>query len=311
MSYQSADELILAADNLYEAQKYQEAADLLETHWLKFPADKTMLIYWMMSMKILAEQYTSAVDYFKLLIEADLWFAPGFLEDTAFDALRDIPEFQRLAKISLERYTVAQQNAQPELFIETASDEPLPAIIMCHGDGENAGNNKPYWASAVENGWWVAYAQSSQLAGVNLFAWTDNDLGVVEMKAHYVHLKERGMRDDHVIVAGYSRGGRIALYSAIRNSFPIKGVIVVASALPPNIDTLDLSQLATDVAFYILFGELQLQNRPHYHRLAERLKEHGNRVMVDERAGLALEYPDDFAETLLKALAFIDGKDMD
>ena len=80
-------------------------------------------------------------------------------------------------------------------------------------------NNKPRWAGAVENGWLVAFAQSSQVAGHGIFAWTDNELGVVELKAHYEHLKERGIHKDRVIVSGFSRGGRIAIYAAVRGIF--------------------------------------------------------------------------------------------
>ena len=138
MPYESADALIVAADNLYEQKQYLEAANLLEAHWLNFPDEKSMLVHWIMCMNVLDGQHHKAVEYFKLLIDGGLWFPPGFLQDSDFDPLREIEAFRRLEAISLERYAVAQQNAKPELFIEAASDEPLPTIIMCHGDGDNA-----------------------------------------------------------------------------------------------------------------------------------------------------------------------------
>ncbi len=307
MTYKTSADLMADAGKFYNAQQYLEAADLLETHWQNFERDKVILIHWLMCVNALGGEQARAIDYFQQLINEGFWFPPGYIDDSDFDSLREMDEFKRLTTISLERYEIAQADAKPDLFVQAPSDDPLPVIIACHGNRSNIELTYPYWKTVPENGWMLALPQSSQIADQATYIWTDLERGTAEVKAHYQTLLERGIQENRVIIGGFSMGGQLALHVAVNRLIPVHGVLMVAAGLPSEVESFDLSKLPPDISFYIIVGELETNLVTLTHQLAERLMANGNRVCVDQRPNLAHEYPADFADTVQKAIAFIEG----
>lgn len=307
MTYKTSADLMADARRLYDAQRFLEASDLLEAHWQNFERDKVILIHWLMCVHALSGQQSRAIDYFRQLIDEGFWFPAGYINDSDFDSLREMDEFKRLTTISLERYEIAQADAKPDLLVQAPSDDPLPVIIACHGNRSNIELTYPHWKTVPENGRMLALPQSSQIADGATYIWTDLERSAAEVKAHYQTLLESGIQEDRVIIGGFSMGGQLALYMAVNRIIPVNGVLMVAAGLPSDFETYDFSSLSPDVSFYIIVGELEANLVTLTHQLTERLMANGNRVCVDQRPNLGHEYPADFAETVQKAIAFIEG----
>jgi dienelactone hydrolase len=307
MTYRTVSELTTDAYNLYSEQKYQEAAELLEAHWQKFGESRTLLTHWLMCTHSLAGQEAKAIAYFRNLIENELWFPPSFLEDADFEPLRKFSEFQELQAVSLERYQTAQTHTEVHLSLyPTQSDVALPVLIACHGNMSNLERTTPLWQSAVEQGWLVALPQSSRISAPGLYVWETMEQGTAELIAHFEKISARKIQPERLVIGGFSRGGALAFHTAVNQTLPVRGVILVAAGLP-DVESIDLSTLPAYVRFYIIVGELEKPLVSQVQRLAERLVENGNKVYVDQRPDIAHEYPADFPETLLRALAFIEA----
>ncbi len=73
------------------------------------------------------------------------------------------------------------------------------------------------------------------IAGADLAATEDAD-GIRqagdELAALIARERERGIDDAHIIVAGFSQGGAIALHTGLRHSHRLAGIIVLSAYLP-------------------------------------------------------------------------------
>lgn len=106
-------------------------------------------------------------------------------------------------------------------------------IVALHGDQENIEIIEDYWSFCIHKNYLLALPQSSQIQFSEGYEWKDIEKGSRELKEHYENILEKHNIDsDNIIIGGFSAGGRVALYSILKDIIQVKGFILVAPWLP-------------------------------------------------------------------------------
>lgn len=172
------------------------------------------------------------------IVEKGFWYQYNYLiEDEDLKSLNKYKEFGELLDICKKRESEAKRDEKPALKIIMPNkiDEKYkhPLIIALHGDQENIEITEDYWSSCVDKNFILALPQSSQIQFSEGYEWKDIEKGARELKEHYENILERyNIDSDNIIIGGFSAGGRVALYSILKDIIQVKGFILVAPWLP-------------------------------------------------------------------------------
>jgi len=295
----------------------QAAFDLVTEAFPQFPQQANLLYNWRYCAAALLNKPDLALEIMQAGLDAGFWWGKDVLiNDDDLKSLLELPEFKRLAEISEGRRQFAQAAATPialTLPPPTDATEPLPLLLALHGNNSNAQDSVTFWESAVHRGWLTALLQSSQIFGPQAFVWNDLELGVGEIKSHYQELIEQHRVDPaKIIVGGFSKGGEMAIWLALKEVIPLAGFIAVNPGGPYIQDIevwkpiLEECQTLKTLRGFFLVGENDA-NLEKIKALHEMLVSHGLTCDLVVAPEIAHDFPADFDRTLEQALGFILG----
>jgi len=215
-----------------------------------------------------------------------------------------------LIALCREQRTIAQQAAQPELHLRhpTATTAPTPLLMALHGNNQNAATALPFWEPLTAEGWTVALPQSAQLESRNGYVWDDLERATAEIRAHAATLRQNPAIDfTRCVIAGFSMGGRQALWSVLQGIIPARGLILLGPWLPQLPEWLPLLPrlAATGTRTYIIIGTADKDCLPGTEALIAALRERGLPCEVERHPDMGHRYPPDFATSRRQALQFI------
>ncbi|HSB02887.1 MAG TPA: hypothetical protein VLE49_19720, partial [Anaerolineales bacterium] len=95
---------------LYAGGKYAEALHLVEQNAGRFPEQSVRTTFWRMCLLSLCNRPDDVISLFRQGLDAGLWWAEKQFLDSDLDAVRDLPEFKRLAAASQEKYQEARKH---------------------------------------------------------------------------------------------------------------------------------------------------------------------------------------------------------
>jgi predicted esterase len=231
-------------------------------------------------------------------------------------SLKDLPEFNRLVEISEARRQEAQAASKPlvlTLPLPEDTTPPLPILLALHGNFSNAQDSVEYWESAVPQGWLTVLPKSSQITMPDRYNWNDLEIGSKEIKAHYQELVDKHPVDaDKVVVGGFSKGGEMAVWLALKEVIPLAGFIAVNPGGPYIQDInqwkpiIEECKSLADLRGFFLVGENDgsIENIKALH---EMLNSHGLTCDLLVAPEIGHEFPADFEQILAKALKYILG----
>lgn len=226
---------------LYEEQKYEEMAELLEWARDRFP-DHLMANSFNLALAYCGlENHEKAMDAFEYALERDVWFGSYSMGADVWAPLRELERFAGIKARNEAMRQEAQKKARPEQVVVTPDgfDEAkaYPLFIALHGGGGNIAEFKDVWTSAkMKSEFITAYLQSSLVVGMDSYSWTEN-LEVTRREiadAYRKIIKEYRITEDQVIVGGFSSGGVAALDVALSGTIPMAGFIVLCPAKPES-----------------------------------------------------------------------------
>ena len=247
------------------------------------------------------------------IVEKGFWYQYNYLiEDEDLKSLNKYKEFGELLDICKKRESEAKRNEKPDLKIivpdKMNEQYAHPLIIALHGDQENIEITEDYWGSYVDKNCILALPQSSQIQFSEGYEWKDIEKGARELKEHYESILEKyNIDSDNIIIGGFSAGGRVALYSILKDIIQVKGFILVAPWLPeidkwaPLLDKIRKK----GIKGYIVCGDKDDDcyecTRKFTDLLSSKKISHELKIFK----GLDHDYPDNFNEILPKAIEFI------
>ncbi len=308
-------ELMNQAFQLYKAEEYDQALDLVTREFPHFPEQAHRLYFWRACLACQTDQTEQALDLLEEAVEAGYWYNGTQLrEDEDLDPLQGLPRFEKLVEVCLERQAAAQALAAPHLTtlepVGTSPTDgpPWPLLLTLHGNNSTAEVAAEHWSAATSLGWLVALPQSSQVVGPEAFGWNDWEWARDEIQSHDVALRERHSIDGkRVVLGGFSMGGGLAVWLALTGAIRARGFILVGPYVP------DMDQLISSIepdavgrlGGYIIVGEEDEVCHEISLSLAEILSVQGIPCELEIHPGLAHEHPPGFEKSLARALEFI------
>ena len=317
-TYKSFDEFSQKALAYFEKEEtLQTAYDTLTEAAPHFPEQARIIYNWRYCAAALLGKSDLALQLMQEALDAGFWYREDyFRNDEDLKSLQGLPEFNRLVEENERRHQAAQAEAKPLLLTMPApatTTEPLPLLMTLHGNNSNAENSVEFWESAVEHGWLTALPQSSQVFSSEGYVWDDFEWGARELKAHYQELSTKHPVDSaRVIVGGFSKGGEMAIWLALKEVIPLAGFIAVNPGGPLIQEPDDWKPLLegcnnlADLRGFFLAGE----NDPNLENIKttyEMLNSHGLACELVVAPEIAHDFPEDFSQILAQALKYVLG----
>jgi predicted esterase len=298
------DKMIL----LYREGKYGHALQLVEQNADRFPVQLSRTTFWKMCLLSLSGRSEEVISVFQKGLDAGLWWASGQFQDTDLDAVRDLPEFKRLAAISQEKYEEARtqiERDQSVLVPEAPASGLYPLLIALHGRNGNKDSHLEFWEVARQRGWLVVAPQSTQPLFEGAYCWDDPALAIADVLFSYEQIAQKYQIDpQRILLAGFSQGSGMAMYTALSGKIEARGFIGVASFWDRPASLVPQSHGARSVRGYFVIGEKDhtLENAKEVKNV---LKENGIQFAEELHHDLAHDFPSNFASSFDKAIDFI------
>ena len=135
---------------LYGLGKFEDALHLIEQHIDSFPEESARMVFWRMCLLSLTGRSGDVLSVFKQGLDAGLWWHKELFTDPDLNAVRDLPEFQRLLEISQAKYEKAQGKIErdytilvPELPSSGAQGANSAAVAGSYGPSFTSRNAAP------------------------------------------------------------------------------------------------------------------------------------------------------------------------
>lgn len=308
------DELRVEMFRLYAARDWAGALDLLRDAdaRLSDPPQVARVVYWRACFLALLGRADDALSTLQGGLARGTWWSSMQLRiDDDLVTLQDEPAFMSILDECERRRLAAQSGIRPARLIVEPSrqdDRPLPLLLALHGYGGNAAETLPTWTSATEAGYLVAALQSSQLAGMDGYHWTDEALTTAEVRQHLAEIAVQYPIDrSRLIIGGFSNGSRLALVLTLATDLHPAAAICVAGGLRTEaFETLDYAALRARTLPRIVAVVGADDRNTSLGEQAERMIAEGLSVELQRVPGLGHAYPADFGERLRAILAHTD-----
>ncbi len=311
MTISTPDQLFEQAHGLYERKKYAEALDLIVHEAERFPEIDARVQFWRACLTARMGNTQQALEILKAAVDAGYWYSKRqLLGDSDLEPLHELPEYERLVEICLERFAVAQEGTEPQLMIvePEAGCGPWPLLIALHGNNSSAQASSEYWRSVASTGWLLALPQSSLLGGPGTFVWDDWVLAEQEVTAHYSALQEQyDIDEERVVLGGFSKGAGLTVWLTLNGTLKARGFIAVTPYVPEEADVASLlrEREVQEKRGYVVIGAQDKACYQMAYTLAAELRGSGNPIEMREYANLDHAYPADFKRILPRALDYV------
>ena len=305
MTFQElTDELM----RLYPQGKYAEALQVVEQNADRFPEQAARTVFWKMCLLSLCGRSADAIAVFHGGLDSGLWWAEGQFIDPDLDAVRDLPEFQRLMAISHEKYEEARKHVERDQTIlvpDRPSSGQYPLLIALHGRNGNKDSNLTQWKVALEKGWLVVFPQSTQPLFSGSYCWDDAAHGLEDLLCYYEQISQQHQIDpQRIVLAGFSQGSGMAIYAALSGKIAVRGFLGVGTFIAEPSILISFTKENPSVRGYFITGEKD-NTLEKARAIQEILKEHHVPFGEETHENLGHEFPSDFEASFDKAIHFI------
>jgi pimeloyl-ACP methyl ester carboxylesterase len=290
---------------LYAEGKYAEALELVERNADQFPRENARTTFWRMCLLSLGNRPEETISVFQKGLDSGLWWNEELFNDPDLNAVRDLPEFKRLMAVSQERCNEARKQIAREYAVLEPDPPALglyPLLITLHGRNGNKDVYLRQWELARQRGWLVLSCQSTQPVFEGAYHWDDPAVGLDDLSYYYEQISQKYSVDpQRILIAGFSQGSGMAIYTALKGPLPVGGFIGVGTWwADPN----ELTGERTKVRGYFITGEKD-HTLDRAHEIQEILRNNNVQFAEEVHTDLGHEFSHDFGTSFDKAIDFI------
>jgi predicted esterase len=293
---------------LYTQGDYTGALELVEKNADHFPEQSVYTTFWKMCLLSRCGRADDVLAVFQQGLDSGLCWAKIQFQDADLDAVRDLPEFQRLMAIAQESYEEARKRIKRDqtiLLPDTSTSSSYPLLVALHGGAGNKDSNLQYWESARQRGWLVLSPQSTQPIYPGAYTWIDPELAVEDLQVYFEQiLKDYAIDQQRVVIAGFSQGSGMAIYAALSGKIKVRGFLAIGTYLSDPGSIRPLAKQATSVRGYFITGEKD-RDLHKAREIQNILKENNIPFGEEVHSDLGHEFPLDFVTSFDKAIEFI------
>jgi phospholipase/carboxylesterase len=246
------------------------------------------------------------------------WDQPRRIEQADdLKVLRGLPRFARLVK---EAASCRDETAVLHAGTSVDPARAAPLLIVLHGLGCGPRSEVPYWEPAADRlGLVVVAPRGTTRVAPLLCGWqrpgardsnAPDYFDVVAARRRVgeaITLAEKKFKIDtkHVVLAGFSQGGGVALHLLGNQPEPYCGAVAVCSLWqPPAVGAWRAVAKQRAVRVVVLAGR-QDRLLPRSQQAVARLRAAGLTPRYEELARLGHEYPPDYPDRLRRALEYV------
>ncbi len=306
------DELKAAVRELWKGQHVEEAILLLRTGLQLFPDRSFEITSSLINMNLGTDRVEHCFDLFEYGHERGHYY-PIYTKSGPLTPYLENHRFQAIVQRNRTLIAEAEKHTERQLRVnvpeDKGADHSLPLIIVLHGwSGNIGGVDRVWWPEGERGPFIVAYLQSSQIVGKNMFGWDDVSRARQDVREAYDELTSAYPVDPtSVVIAGFSQGGGVAIDVAINNVVPVAGFVAhcPGGGLTEGV-SLDAVQSAASRGLRgtILTGQID-HSRDEQELLVGLFDQASLVHRYVTIPNLGHWYPDDFAERLDAAVAHI------
>lgn len=290
---------------LYGEQKFNEGLQLVEAHLDAFPEQKSRMVFWHMCLLSLCNRPEEVITVFEQGLDAGLWWQKELFADPDLNAVRELPDFQRLMAISQQKYETARAQIDRDyavLLPEPPSSGLYPLLITLHGRNGNKDVDLSQWEVARQRGWLVLSCQSTQPVFEGAYHWDNPAIGLEDLFFYYEQALQKYQIDpQRIVIAGFSQGSGMAIYAARQGTLPVRGFIGIGTWWA---DANELASGRTDVRGYFVTGEKD-HTLERAREIQDVLRARGVSFTEEVHAEIGHEFSADFAKSFDQAIQFI------
>lgn len=306
--------LINSTLDLYFKGKYLEAYNFITENSIGIKVNEAQVYNFRYAIACKQGLTGLAIDLLReAIVQKGFWYSYDYLmEDEDLAPLKIYDDFHKFANVCKYREGKAKATSKPTLkiinFNNVDKDNKKPLLISLHGNEENVYLTEDYWTASVKKDYLLALPQSSQIGFSHGYFWNDLNKSLDEIKNHYNEiLKKNNIDDNKVIIAGFSAGGRAALYSLLNSNVNAKGFILVAPWLPEINDYEHLIEKLKNSKGYIICGDRDEDCLEGCGTLVKMLNERNIKNVFKVVKDLDHDYPGNFEALLEEAIEFIES----
>jgi predicted esterase len=292
---------------LYTDGEYARALDLVEQNADRFPEQTARTTFWKMCLLSLCGRADHVISVFQHGLESGLWWAESQFRDTDLDAVRDLPEFKVLIGVSNKKCIEAQAAIGHDRAV-LVPDEiagQLPLLIALHGRNGNKNYDLERWEIARRRGWLVLSPQSRQAIYPGSYCWDDSVQGLADILFHFEEIMKMYEVDrERIIIAGFSQGSGMAIYTALSGKVNARGFIGVGTFIAEPDSLKALAEQQQPLRGFFVTGEKD-HTLDKAKAIQKILLEKEIQFTEEIHPNLGHEFPLDFEKTFDKAIDFI------
>ncbi|HEY1349697.1 MAG TPA: hypothetical protein VGF67_08745 [Ktedonobacteraceae bacterium] len=300
-------------EQIYELLQ-QEHADFQKTS--QDPQEIRQIFFWRMSLAAVLGRQAESLSIFREALEHDYWFSPKWLDrEENLATMRQVPEFQDMVAICRQRFADLESQMRPQLFIEQPAlrAAALPLLIGLHGNKGDGPYTLAKWSGLAEDGWLVAVPQSTQLLspGLSDRIWDDRVRGIEEIAEHLATLHRNYTLDpSRLVLGGYSMGGGLAVWMALRQEIGARGFIALGPAMMPGeleaLPALLEQHRPQGLRGYFIVGDEDAMCLQVSRSILDIMQSSGLAGTLRVVSHMDHGYPSDFLDLVREGLAFIE-----
>lgn len=277
----------------FAAADYEAALELLDTHAGRFPANASNVAYLRACIEARRGRESAATDVLRRALDDGLWFSET--------VLRQSPSLQPLqGAVAYEALVTAfAERPPPEASAKEPAVAPPPGegrglLVAFHGNGQSAAHAIEAWRPLNAEGWTVAAPHSSQMLHSAGAVWDEAAIAHADVRRQAPRIGELIERELPTIVAGFSLGGDVALWSVLSGTVPARHLLLIGPAafLPDDAAWPGLRSAIPGLQVRVLLGTAdEAVSAAAVERLVDELRAGGASVRFDRVPGLAHAYP--------------------
>ncbi len=232
---------------LYQQNKFNESAELLEWAINKFPDNLQANSYNLALVYSKLEDYTKGIRALQYSLDQKLWFNIYMFGQEMWNPFKETEGFDKILAQNEALRLEAQENAKPEMLVVTPEgyekEKEYPLFLALHGGGGTKEGFKETWRSdKLKNEFITVYLQSSQMVAMNGFSWEDKSIARREILESYNKIIDQyNIKKDEIIIGGFSSGGVASIDIIMNNTLPVSGFVVLCPPRPESFNAVNVN----------------------------------------------------------------------
>jgi len=311
----------------YGEKRLDEALAVAREASNRFPEYDSRTSFWIACLENRLGNQDEAIQTLQSGTARGVWWRTDTLQDSDLDSIRDRLEFRTIEKDCRRLQQQAPKIAKPELMLRSptgySEKTDWPALVVFHPRyGERPEVSAEEWLSVLSTGTILAAPWSSQVYAPDGRCWDDLELAEKDVRWTFNELSAKYRLDsDRLVLGGFSQGGALTIYSALKRLVPCQGFVAVAPSdwvRPEEKRATERKELSEPFASFVkvsncrgLRGVIIIGDKDPFFRKVEQLYalliERGLQGKLLVEPGLGHEYPSGFESKLRAAVDFVLG----